>query len=415
MPMPVTPPPDGPSDRISRDELAIRLGIDATRVDELADRDVIERDAHGSFDPGDVHRVRLLKAFEGAGVPLDALVAADRAGTISLRYYDRLHPSPTVLSGRTYGEFAATIGDGASHLSRLFAAFGIAEPGPDARLGIEDEALIAELLDVVASIGQPDLALRAIRLFGEGARRSADGGLGVYAEAVGRSSEELAGLPIDAVFESSLWPWARFARMSTSLAAWLIGRHMSRAIDEYSVTSTERILEEGGFIPARLDSPPAVAFLDLTGFTRVTEERGDEAAASIALRLGEIATEAVRPHLGRLVKLLGDGVLMQFGDAASAVEGTLDLIAALPAAGLPTGHAGIASGPLIVRDNDVFGRTVNLAARIADVAADGHLLVPKNVWASLPADRFAMTGTETARLQGIGRVDLIDVTRLGQV
>ena len=67
-----------------------------------------------------------------------------------------------------------------------------------------------------------------------------------------------------------------------------------RAIDEYSVSETERILEDAGYVAARLEAPPAVAFIDLTGFTRLTEERGDEVAAAIAMQLGELTVEAVR-------------------------------------------------------------------------------------------------------------------------
>ena len=289
-------------------------------------------------------------------------------------------------------------------------AFGLAEPEPGARLSAADEALIADLLDIVVATGDPALALRAVRTFGEGARRAADGALGVYGEAAARLGDDLVGLPVDEAFDRLLRPWARFARRSSELAAWLAGRHLTRAIDEYSVMQTEQILETRGFVAARLDAPPAVAFVDLTGFTRYTEEHGDEAAAGIALRLGEMTTETVAPFGGRVVKVLGDGVLVRFADAAAAVEATILLLAALPGAGLPSGHAGVAAGPLIVREGDVFGRTVNLAARISDAAPDGHLYVPASVAAELRADAFEVHPVETAQLQGIGLVALVDVS-----
>jgi adenylate cyclase len=267
------------------------------------------------------------------------------------------------------------------------------------------------MLATVVETGQPDLALRAIRLFGEGARRAADGALGVYGEAAGRAGDDVQGLPVDEVFERLLQPWARFARRSATLGEWLAGHHLSRAIDEYSVTATERVLEEAGFVATRLDTPPAIAFIDLTGFTRLTEERGDEVAAAMAMRLGEVTTDAVGPHGGRVVKLLGDGVLVRFDDGPTAADGTLDVLAALPLAGLPSGHAGVAAGPLIVRDGDVFGRTVNLAARIADVAPDGHVYVPLAFASGLPADRFQHRPTGGVALQGIGRVELVDLVR----
>ena len=396
---------------LSAAELALRLGIDGRRVEQLADLGAIDRDAGGQFDPGDVHRVRLLLAFEEAGVPIDALRQASQAGTISLRYYDQLHAPPGPLSGRSYREFAASAGNARAHLAQLFGAFGLAEPEPDSRLTVEDEQLVSDMLATVVETGEPDLALRAIRMFGEGARRAADGALGVYGEAANRAGDDVRGLPVDDVFEQLLRPWALFARQSALLAAWLASHHLSRAIDEYSVTETERVLESAGFVASRLDVQPAVAFIDLTGFTRLTQQRGDDVAAATAMRLAEVATDTVRPKGGRVVKLLGDGVLVRFDDAVAAAAATLDLLSALPLAGLPSAHAGVASGPLIVRDGDVFGRTVNLAARIADAAPDGHLYVPDGVASALERDGFAFHLVGDTDLQGIGRVTLMDVAR----
>lgn len=400
------------TDGVTVEEIARRLGVDVDLVHRLVETGVLQPDADGLLDPGDTHRVRLLSGFEEAGVPLDALIAADRAGRISLRYYDQLHPPPAPLSGRTYGGFAASIGPRAAHLPGLFAAFGLAQPAADASLDVETEALVAEMLEIVEAIGQPDLALRAIRLFGEGARRSADGALGVYADAVARSTEDVAGLPIDELFQTVLWPWARFARHSGPLATWLASRHLTRAIDEYSVFQTERILEEDGYVAPRPARPPAIAFVDLTGFTQLTEERGDESAAAIALRLGEVATDAVREHGGRVVKLLGDGVLLRFDELGGAVDGALELLDALPANDLPTGHAGVAAGYVIERDNDVFGRTVNLAARIADAAPDDRLYLTAGDADALAGDAgYSRRRVEAVALHGIGLVDVVDVRR----
>ena len=405
------PETDREDPRLSVADIALHVGMEPERVEELAALGVIEPDAAGRFEPGDIHRLRLLRGFEGAGVPLASLLAASDAGAISLRYYDQLHPAPGELSGSTYEGFAAALGPGRTHLSRLFAAFGLAEPEPDARLSVADEDLIARILEIVVATGAPELALRAVRMFGEGARRAADGALGVYGEAAARLGDDLLGLPVDDVFERLLRPWAQFARTSAELGAWLASRHLTRAIDEYSVTETEAILEARGFVAARPGPPPAVAFIDLTGFTRLTEERGDDVAAGIALRLGEITRDAVAPFEGRVVKLLGDGVLVRFDEAATAVEATLVLLAALPGAGLPSGHAGVAAGPLILREGDVFGRTVNLAARISDVAPDGRVYIPATVAADLPAGAFVIRPVEAAILQGIGRVALVEVTR----
>ena len=117
------------STRVSGEELALRLGVPPDRVERLADGATIERGADGRFDLGDVHRLRLLLAFEAAGVPLEALVEASRSGTISLRYYDQLHPTPGPLSGHSYAEFRASAGPAGVHLPPLFAALGRGRAG----------------------------------------------------------------------------------------------------------------------------------------------------------------------------------------------------------------------------------------------------------------------------------------------
>jgi class 3 adenylate cyclase len=82
---------------------------------------------------------------------------------------------------------------------------------------------------------------------------------------------------------------------------------------------------------------------------------------------------------GRPVKWLGDGVMFHFREPEGAVSASLEMVERLPAEGLPPAHVGIASGPIISRDGDYFGRTVNTAARIAAYAGPGQVLVTNDV------------------------------------
>jgi class 3 adenylate cyclase len=141
-----------------------------------------------------------------------------------------------------------------------------------------------------------------------------------------------------------------------------------------------------------------MAFVDLAGFTTLTEEHGDEAAAQAAARLLQLAEASGRREDGRVVKELGDGVLMRFPDAERALRAVVELVAGVTGAGLPAVHAGIAAGPVIIRDGDVFGRTVNLASRIAEFARPGVIVVEEGVVVALPRG--------TARFEPIGRVEL---------
>ena len=71
--------------------------------------------------------------------------------------------------------------------------------------------------------------------------------------------------------------------------------------------------------------------------------------------------------------------MLHFRDPRGAVRATLDLVDAIADAGLPPGHAGISAGPLVGRDGDYFGHTVNLAARLSGVATAGVILVTREV------------------------------------
>jgi class 3 adenylate cyclase len=400
-----------PNEHLSVEALAARTGTSVERIAELTRRGVLTTSAAGVHEPGDIHRIRAIDAFEEAGVPLDALVAAQQIGRVDFAYYDELHQPPGEPSSRTYDEFRAALGAGGDQLSGLFAALGLAEPDGVARLDVEDESLLADLVASIAATGQPDLAVRVVRLYGEAIRTASEGALEIYGEAAGRLGSELAGLPPAAEYERLFVPWSRIARTAPALASWLTARHISHAIDAYSVDATEAILADQGLVPERAATAPGVAFVDLTGFTRLSVERGDEAAAGIALRLGELARTTAQRHDGRLVKLLGDGVLLRLPDAHRAVTAVLDLLDSLAEAGLPAGHAGIHAGPLIEREGDVFGRSVNLAARISDAAPSGEVYVTAEVAERLGAGPWRVEAVGAAELQGVGRVELLRVVR----
>jgi adenylate cyclase len=121
--------------------------------------------------------------------------------------------------------------------------------------------------------------------------------------------------------------------------------------------------------------PPAICFVDLTGYTRLTEERGDEAAAEVAGRLGALVNEISRRRGGRPVRWLGDGGMLYFREPGTAVVAGLDLVERAPVVDLPPVHVGIHTGPVISQDGDVYGGTVNLAARIASFAQAGQVVV----------------------------------------
>jgi adenylate cyclase len=157
----------------------------------------------------------------------------------------------------------------------------------------------------------------------------------------------------------------------------LYRRQQERRWTEYTVEGIEQVVEEMGLY-RRPERPPAFAFVDLAGYTRLTDERGDQAGARIASEMVNLVDQVAGSNQGVPVKWLGDGVMVSFRDPGPAVRATLEIVERVPAVGLPA-HGGVAAGPVVVQDGDYFGRTVNLASRIAAGAIAGQTLVSELV------------------------------------
>lgn len=178
------------------------------------------------------------------------------------------------------------------------------------------------------------------------------------------------------------------------------------------VAGAELALQRAGLVEDRIREP-AIAFLDITGYTQLTQEQGDAAAASLADRLGRLVQRTSIAHGGRPVKHLGDGVMFVFPEPGAAVLAALEMVDDVAAAGLPPAHVGVAAGPVIFQEGDYYGQTVNLAARISDFARPDEVLVSSAVVdaAQLPDGSFVEVGP--VALKGVaGPVRLFAAKRL---
>lgn len=118
----------------------------------------------------------------------------------------------------------------------------------------------------------------------------------------------------------------------------------------------------------------AVAFADLAGFTALTEVHGDEEAAEVAETFYAMARECLAGDT-RVVKPIGDAVMLVGSNPDDTVATVLGLAARVEAQPeFPGVRAGIHFGPVVLRDGDVFGATVNVAARVTAHARSGQTL-----------------------------------------
>ena len=185
----------------------------------------------------------------------------------------------------------------------------------------------------------------------------------------------------------------------------------ARAWTANIVEGFEGLLAKAG-IHSRLERLPAMCFLDITGFTRLTQERGDAAAAELATTMTRLVQRSCVPHGGKPIKWLGDGVMLYFGDPGFAVRSALDMVDALSDAELPPAHVGLHAGPVLFQEGDYFGQTVNLTARIADFARAGEVLVSQAAADASTDDAIGFGDIGPVELKGVaGTVHLFRAHR----
>jgi adenylate cyclase len=264
----------------------------------------------------------------------------------------------------------------------------------------EDELRIASTIELQLSRGfKPAVIERWLRVYGESLRRIAD------TEADWWHTEvEVPHLASGLDEAEMLQVAARWGDELTSAAQDAL-LAMYHAQQEHAWTDTfvpdvENVLDRAGLRP-RTETLPAMCFLDVSGYTRLTEERGDEAAADLAARLTGLVHEISERHRGKVVKLLGDGVMFRFREAAPAVVAAVEMVEEVPRSGLPPAHVGIHVGPVIFQGGDYFGRTVNIAARIGEYARPGEVLVSQDVVDVAGLDAVDFTAIGPVELKGV--------------
>jgi class 3 adenylate cyclase len=390
---------------LSASELAGVAGVSEAEVDRLVGHGVLAARQPGErpFLATDARKVRLARACEQAGLPMEGIASAIRAGRLSFAFLDAApYRRWAVRSARTYRQVSEELGVPVETLGRALEAMDFPPAAPDDLIR-EDELDVVPLLQLAFAGGVLDLewTMRAGRGYAEGLRLAARVENEVY-----HARFELpvlqSGMSQREAMELASRLSGEYAPLVDRALLAMYRRQQELAWTEHLVEHVEAELEESGFL-GRPERVPAMCFLDLVDYTRLTEERGDQAAAGLAGSVAVLVGRCARDHGGRPVKWLGDGVMLHFPDPAAAVRSALAMVEELPAAGLPPAHVGVAAGRVVTQGGDFFGRTVNLAARIAGRAGAGQVLVSERVAEAAPLADVTFVELEPLRLKGIAR------------
>ena len=392
-------------------EAARRAGVDETFVDRLTGLGVIDA-PNKRLTAADIRRVQLSQTLENAGIPLDGMAGMMRRGELSMSFLDTpTYERFSALSEVTFAELAERKGIPLDLLMIVREATGSAAPQPTDFVR-EDELEIVPFLELQLSLGfRPQAVERLLRVTGDNLRRIAlQEADWWYGEVMGPRMAQ--GLSMsDAANSTEPFNEELTARAEKALlATW--HANQSYAWTNNIISGFEQTLVQAGLY-TKLERPPAMCFLDITGYTRLTQERGDAAAADMAGQLSRLVQRTSVRYAGKAVKWLGDGVMFYFSDPGPGVVAALDMLEGVTDAGLPPAHVGLHAGPVLFQEGDYFGQTVNVASRIAEYARPGEVLVSQAVVDASPGADAAFTEIGPIELKGVsGAIQLLAAHRV---
>jgi adenylate cyclase len=151
-----------------------------------------------------------------------------------------------------------------------------------------------------------------------------------------------------------------------------------------------------------------VGFADLVGFTALSQQVGDDELAAIVDQFEQLAFDVVTAQGGRVVKMIGDEVMFTVDAADAAAQIGLALAEGTRGADeLSDLRVGLAAGPLLEREGDLYGPVVNLASRITSIAFPGTIVVSESVRDQLEGqEEYRLRSMRARYLKDIGRVPL---------
>jgi adenylate cyclase len=328
----------------------------------------------------------------------DAVAAAEADGTLFLAVIERLVAHEDAEF--TLEDLVARTGLG-DEARRFWRALGFPDPAPGEAVFTAADVEMLQFVDAMIRLGYVEHgnAVQLTRVIGLAMQRVAQAQVDAIVERMAHddpaADPELAALRA----ESAVSIMPRVLEY-----AWR--RHLQSAVRRSTIG--EDVGEEG---PA----PRAVGFADLVGFTDISQQLDDRELAAVVDRFETTAYDIVSSLGGRVVKMIGDEVMFEVSDPAAGVLIGLGLSDAFRQDdSINDIRVGLAHGPVLAREGDLFGPTVNLASRLVGIAYAGAVVVDHDVRDALVDDaRFAFKSLRARNLKHIGRVHLYAARRAG--
>jgi adenylate cyclase len=358
----------------------------------------------GAWTPAAAAQARIVARLRERGHSLDAIRAASDEGRLAFGYAEELLPAAD--GGTTLAEAAKQTGLEPALVRRILTSLGYPERAteriPDAELALLRRA--AEALDA----GFPLVAmLQVVRVYGQALAQIADAEVRLFHLYVHEPlmRDGVPGLEIAEQIEqlaSALLP------LTSPLMDLVHQRFLRHFLEQDVVGHMEVELDAHDGDLGRLRV--AIAFADLAGYTRLTEEVGEQEAVDAVERFLEFV-EMTLPDDARVVKTIGDEAMVVSADAGALVDWAVGFQQLYTER--PRPRIGIHVGDVLYREGDYYGREVNIAARVVARAGGGEVLVTRAI-AAVAGPHLSLERIGEVRLKGFSESTELFLARPGE-
>jgi adenylate cyclase len=363
-------PADG-QERISLRDAAGEVGVSPQTLRRWAREGLVPQyDRRDGWTPPAIRHARVVARMRARGHPFAEIRRASNEGRLAYAYTEELlSPSGRIF---TLKDAAKETGMEPALIERILTMVGFSPPQADA-LGEEDLQLL-RYAAMGLDAGLPLVALlQLVRVYGQAIAQIADAEVRLFHLYVHEPLMRSGATGLEVADE--MQDLARvLLPLSSPVMDQVHERYLRHFLEQDVVGHMEVDLDGSPPGPGRLRI--AIAFADLTGYTRLTEEAGELEALDAVERFVSTVTDTL-PDEARIIKTIGDEVMIVSADPATLTDWAVGFQRLQTERPLP--RIAIHYGTALYRDGDYYGRDVNLAARIAARSAGGEVLVTRPV------------------------------------
>jgi adenylate cyclase len=355
---------------VSLSEAARRVGVTPATLRRWVKAGVVPQEAKAGWTSSAIAQARIVARMRERGHTLEAIREAYDSGALAFGYVEDLLSAPSRFF--TLQEAASETGLEPALIERMITTMGFNQ-GVLEKL-TEDDIQLLRYAAAVLAAGFPLIAfLQLIRVYGLAMAQIADAEVRLFHLYV---HEPLMrdGVPGLQMAEEMQGLAGELLPLSSPIMDHIHQRFLAHFVEQDVIGHMEADLGDASMDLGRLRV--AIAFADLAGYTRMTEEQGDEEAVEAVERFVE-AVEHTLPDNARIIKTIGDEVMVVGSDPAELTDWAVGFQQLYDLRPLP--RIGIHYGETLYRDGDYYGREVNQAARVAARAAGGEVLVTRPV------------------------------------